>query len=113
MTKNVTLQICVTCLGDNKQKVGEEFYKEVEKQISGKNVELEAVECFAVCNRQCTVAVSQPSKWTYIIGGLDAKKDIQALFDYIKSYANSPNGRPPISERPEVIQKGTIARLPA
>lgn len=111
MNDKVKLQVCVTCLGDNKEKLGAEFYAELENKIDRAKIKLQPVECFAVCTRQCTVAVSQEGKWLYMIGDLHIS-DIDDLFAYIKAYDNSPNGRPPISERPEVIQKGTIARLP-
>lgn len=110
--KTVLLEICTTCLGENKHKIGAEFYAEVAKQIGSRDINLQAVECLGVCNRPCTVAVSEPEKWTYIIGGFKVASDIPALFDYVAAYANSPNGRPPISERPEVVQKGVVARVP-
>ncbi len=112
MNEVVKLQVCVTCLGNNKEKLGAEFYAVLEKQVDREKIDLQPVECFAVCKRQCTVAVSQAGKWLYMIGDLRVEKDIPALFEYIKVYATSANGRPPISERPEIVQKGTISRLP-
>ncbi len=112
MNDKVKLQVCITCLGDNKEKLGAEFYAALESQVDRQKINLQPVECFAVCKRQCTVTVSQTGKWLYMIGDLKVEKDIPALFEYIKVYSASPNGRPPISERPEVIQKGTIARVP-
>ncbi|MEQ1789156.1 MAG: DUF1636 domain-containing protein [Rickettsiales bacterium] len=108
----VDLQVCVTCLGENKEKLGAEFYAALEKQINSAEINLQPVECFAVCKRVCTVTVSQPEKWLYMIGDLDVKKDIPALLEYVRVYDASPNGRPPISQRPEVVKNGTIARLP-
>lgn len=112
MNNKVDLQVCVTCLGENGKKLGAEFYNALGQKIDSAQINLQPVECFAVCKRQCTVAVSQPGKWTYIIGDLSVGKDIQSLFEYMEVYAASSNGRPPISQRPEVVQKGTIARLP-
>lgn len=112
MNDKVKLQVCVTCLGDNKEKLGAEFYAALESQVDREKINLQPVECFAVCKRQCTVAVSQVGKWLYMIGDLQAEKDIPALFEYIRVYAASPNGRPPISERPDIVKNGTIARLP-
>ncbi|MEZ5691916.1 MAG: DUF1636 domain-containing protein [Rickettsiales bacterium] len=107
----VKLQVCITCLGEDKERVGEVFYEEVKNRLDGKNIELESVECFAVCKRPATVAVSQPEKWLYMIGDLKIG-DIDDLFAYIDSYRNSESGTPPLSERPAVIRKGVIARLP-
>jgi len=111
MNNRVKLQVCVTCLGKNKEKLGTDFYAALEGRVDKDKVDLQPVECFAVCTRPATVAVSQPEKWLYMIGDLKIT-DIDDLFAYMRAYDNSPNGRPPISERPEVIQKGTIARIP-
>lgn len=113
----VDLQVCITCLGDNKERAGEAFYRALEKYMgsekTGVQINLRPVECFAICNRQCTVTVSQAGKWQYIIGDLDIKEGIPALFDYIKAYSASDNGTPPLKERPAIVRKGTIARLPS
>lgn len=109
--KKVDLQVCVTCLGDNKEKFGAEFFEAVEKQVDKNKINLQPVECFAVCKRPCTVAVSEPDKWTYLVGDVKPE-NIPDLFAYIDAYAASANGRPPMSQRPEIVQKGTIARFP-
>ncbi len=112
MNEAVKLQVCVTCLGDNGEKLGAEFYAVLERQVDREKINLQPVECFAVCKRQCTVTVSQVGKWLYMIGDLKVEKDIPDLFEYIKVYSASANGRPPISERPEIVKNGTISRLP-
>ncbi|MEQ1706594.1 MAG: DUF1636 domain-containing protein, partial [Rickettsiales bacterium] len=108
----VDLQVCVTCSGDDGQNVGADFYATLTGQVDSKKINLRPIECFSVCKRPCTVTVSQSGKWLYMIGDLKAEKDIPDLFEYIRVYAASPNGRPPISERPDIVQKGTISRLP-
>ena len=114
--KIVNLQVCVTCRGIDKKVVGAEFHSRLEDALSKCNFEAEIhlhqVECFAICNRPCTVAVSSDDKWTYIIGDLDVKTDIQALLDYLMVYAASDSGTPSLKDRPAAIRKGTIARLP-
>ncbi len=112
MSDVVDLEVCITCLGDNKEKLGAEFFAALEGKVDATKIRLKPVECFAVCKRQVTACVSQPGKWAYIVGDLKVDKHIPDLFAYIDAYADSPNGRPPLSQRPEVIQKGTISRLP-
>ncbi|MEK6745683.1 MAG: DUF1636 domain-containing protein [Pseudomonadota bacterium] len=108
----VDLQVCVTCSDGGGQNVGADFYTTLTEQVDSKKINLRSVECFSVCKRPCTVTVSQPGKWLYMIGDLNADKDIPDLLEYVRVYAQSANGRPPISERPEIVQKGTISRLP-
>lgn len=112
MVDKVDLQVCVTCLDNNGNKVGAEFYSALEEEVDRDKINLRPVECFAVCKRPCTVTVSQSGKWLYMIGDLKVGKDIPNLFEYIRVYANSVNGRPPISERPDIVKNGTISRLP-
>ena len=112
MNHIVELQVCTTCLGENKEKLGAEFYAALQGRIDSSKIKLKPVECFSVCTRPATIAVSQPEKWTYLIADLNAETDIPDLLTYIDAYRASSNGRPPKSERPEVIQKGIVARLP-
>lgn len=112
MNDKVDLQVCVTCFGNEDQSSGVDFYAALEGQVDREIINLRPVECFSVCKRPCTLTVSQPGKWLYMIGDLNAERDIPSLFEYIRVYAESSNGRPPLNERPEVIQKGTIARVP-
>jgi predicted metal-binding protein len=112
MNDKVDLQVCVTCFGGEEQASGAVFYDALEEQVDRNKINLRPVECFSVCKRPCTLTVSQPGKWLYMIGDLNPEKDIPALFEYIRVYAQSSNGRPPLNERPEIIQKGTIARVP-
>jgi predicted metal-binding protein len=76
------------------------------------DIQLKAVECLSVCKRACTIAVSAPDKWTYVIGDLDPARDMDALSDYLDAYARDPNGTPPLKQRPAAIRSGTIARIP-
>jgi len=84
----------------------------VKPKDDGNGVRLHAVECLCVCKRPCTVAVSSPEKWTYIIAGLDPVSDVGALCQYLDVYAVSEFGTPPLSSRPAAIKNGTVARIP-
>lgn len=112
MDNKVDLQVCITCIDGGGNKVGAEFYAALEGQVDRQKINLRPVECFSVCKRPCTVTVSQPGKWLYMLGDLSVEKDIPDLFEYIRVYYNSSNGRPPVSERPDIVKNGTISRLP-
>ena len=108
----INLMICVTCQqGDDRP--GARMHDTLQTALAGRtNIRLQAVECMSVCKRACTVGVSSPGKWTYIIGDLDAANDTQALCEYLTAYAGDPNGTPPLKQRPAAIRSGTIARIP-
>lgn len=113
MPDRVKLQVCVTCLGENQQRPGVEFYEKLAGVIDERQVNLQPVECFAVCKRPCTIMVSQGSKWKYLIGDLDGESGVSAVLEYVKIYGQSSEGTPPIRLRPQPIRNGTIARIPS
>jgi len=116
----INLTICVTCqratTPAGAEHLGRHMYRAVESALatrqSNAQIRLREVECMSVCTRACTVAVSSPGKWTYIIGDLDAGRDMDDLFSYLESYASNPHGTPPLKDRPTAIRRGTVARLP-
>lgn len=110
--QNVDLSICVTCqhAGAHPGKI---LHHHIEEMLPARpHLRLHAVECMSVCKRPCTIALSSPGKWTYIIGDLDVTEDVGAILEYVDRYATSPHGTPPLKERPAAIRRGTIARLP-
>lgn len=111
-----TLMICVTCQdGDSSgaERPGAQLHRQMEAALTQRSdVQLKAVECMSVCKRACTIAVSAPGKWTYVIGDLDPAADMSALSDYLDAYTRDPNGTPPLKQRPVAIRSGTISRIP-
>lgn len=75
-------------------------------------ISVEMVECLSVCKRPCTVALSGEGRWTYIYGDLDAETGAQTLLDFARQYGATPDGVVPWRERPDIIRKSVIARLP-
>ena len=71
-----------------------------------------AVDCLAVCKRPCTVAVTGPQKWTYIVGDLDGLAHAAEIEAMLRAFAASDNGIVPWKERPLVFRKGVVARIP-
>ncbi len=112
MPEAVDLSVCVTCQhGDARP--GMQLHHVLKNMLNDhENVRLHAVECMSVCKRPCTIAVSSPGKWSYIIGDIDAAIDAPAVLEYVATYASSENGTPPLKQRPAAIRRGTIARLP-
>ncbi|MCB5410677.1 DUF1636 family protein [Pseudogemmobacter faecipullorum] len=69
-------------------------------------------ECFSACSNSCVVTLRGPGRWTYVQGGLDPDHDLEEVIAFARAYQASADGIVPWRERPEVIRKNTIARIP-
>lgn len=115
-----TLHVCTTCrraradLPEGYDKPGAALAAALEKRIegSGAAIAVEAVECLSVCKRPCTVALSGEGKWTYVYGDLDPQDAVETLIAFAGQYRASPDGVVPWRERPEIIRKSVVARIP-
>jgi predicted metal-binding protein len=79
---------------------------------SGQDIEIVPVECLSNCTRGCTVAVSGPGKWTYVIGALDPEQHADDVVRFARLHHAHAEGLPIWRERPVHIRKNTIARVP-
>lgn len=123
MTNNnkTTLYICRTCkpdgfTGADEDLPGAVFSRGV-KEVAGKRdvqgqVLLKTVDCLGVCKRPCTVSFTGEDKFTYVIGDLQCGRDEEAVVEFALSYGESETGITPWRSRPEVVRKGTVARIP-
>lgn len=69
-------------------------------------------ECLSACSQGCAVVLRGPERWTYVQGGLDPDRDLADLIAMIRAYATTADGIVPWRDRPAVIRKNTIARIP-
>ncbi len=126
MLEIVDLYVCVYCKArpaetaldtkiDPDYRPGSVLHARLQEKIAEKNlpVRLHIAECFSVCKKACTVCVSAPNKWSYVIGDLDADQAVDDLLTYAERYANSQDGRVPVAERPPAVVGKFIARVPA
>ncbi len=120
LSDTVDIHVCMTCQHEqasaDEERPGAQFHRQLEQALNegayDVPVRLHAAGCFAVCKRPCTIAVTAPNKWTYIIGDLSAENDIEDVLEYARVYAASEHGTMPLKDRPAIIRRGTIARLP-
>ncbi len=75
-------------------------------------VRVRGVECLSNCNRGCTVALRGPGRWSYVYGDIDPGLHLAALLDGAARYRDTIDGLIPWRERPEILRKGVIARIP-
>jgi predicted metal-binding protein len=113
----VTLHVCTTCrgAGDDEARPGRALLAEIERELARAprpGLAVEAVECLSVCKRPCTVALTSPGRWTYVYGGLDPATAAGPLLAGAGLYAGTPDGIVPWRERPDILKKGVVARIP-
>ena len=111
----VCLQVCVLCSeGEPADAVpaGRRLYEALQAAAAElPEIEVEAVDCFAVCDRPVTLAFRAPRKWSYLIGGAGAG-DLDDILTAAAAVAASPHGIPAMEDRPPFFRDGVIARLP-
>ena len=113
----VCLQVCVSCMesagGD--LPAGRRLYEAlVEACADSAEISVAPIDCFAVCDRSVTLAfrAMEGERWSYLIGGADAERDLADILSAAKAVAASPNGVPAMAERPPFFCRGVIARMP-
>ena len=73
---------------------------------------VQPVECLSACNRFCTIALASPDKTTLMFGDLPALESAAAIVQLATQYAASSDGLIPRRDRPALLQKGILARIP-
>jgi len=73
---------------------------------------IQPVECLSACKRPCAVALAAPNKTTLMFGDLPPLESAAAVLQLASQYYNSTDGIVTRQERPEILQKGILARIP-
>ncbi|GLH79365.1 metal-binding protein [Bradyrhizobium sp. SSBR45G] len=117
-----TLFVCVTCRAqtaagpsDEQPRAGTRLLAAIEAAPSElrAGLTIAPAECLSNCNRACSVAVTAPGKWTYVLGALDPDLHAQDVLAFARLHQKHEAGLPAWRERPEYIRKNTVARVPA
>jgi predicted metal-binding protein len=122
-TNKVTLHVCVTCrrgeepLEPRDARSGARFFERLKSCAAsepggGVQVELRPVECLSGCKRGCTVAVAGQGKWTFVIADLDPGQHTADILTFAGQHAAHPEGLPVWRERPEIVKRSVLARVP-
>jgi predicted metal-binding protein len=116
----IRLMVCTTCRapgGDpDAPRPGARLHAALETAIAADpalaHLSVEPVECLSVCKRPCTVAISGPDRWTYVYGDLDPDTAAATLIGFAGQYHATGHGIVTWRERPDIIRKGVVARIP-
>jgi predicted metal-binding protein len=113
----VTIFVCVTCRHADEEGVrpGKALFDAVQARLSlagDGNIALRPVECLSVCKRPCTIALSGPGKWTYVVGDLEIAANADDVIEAARKFAATHDGLVAWRERPKSFRKGVISRVP-
>jgi predicted metal-binding protein len=112
----VLVSVCVSCRSTDGQPScsGNDLIATLHAAFAPEDgdVTMRPVQCLSVCKRQTTVAVSAPDGYTFLFGDLDVTTGAAALAAFVRSYRQSGYGMVPWHERPEVLRRRLIARVP-
>ncbi|PZA11300.1 DUF1636 domain-containing protein [Rhodopseudomonas palustris] len=109
----VIVSVCTTCKTTDGVAVGAPMLEAVRAVLAGSaTVQVRAVQCLSACKRAATVAVSSEGGYTFVFGDLDGESGADAVAAFVTSYQGSHYGLVPWRQRPEVLRKGTVVRLP-
>lgn len=113
---SAVVTVCTTCRPEGVSRheaPGRAFHALVRRELSGIGAcTVRPSECLSVCRRPCTVAVSHPDGYTYLFGDLDGEDAARALAAFARLYVEAPHGFVPWKDRPEVLRRAIVARVP-
>ena len=112
----VVVSICVSCRvgsGDEAARPGGRLLDVTRNALrSQAGVLVRSVECLGVCKRPVTAAVSAEDGFTFVFGDLDPESGPEAIAHFARDYARTDYGFVPWRERPPVLQRSLVARIP-
>lgn len=126
MTQN-TLFVCTTCAStwQDGKRVGTSGGEKLLEKLSHLHEDwelkekfpIQPVECMSACDRSCTISFVAPGKYTYLFGDIGPEAETfseicAAVLDCASLYYRKTDGMLPWSERPKLLKKGILARIP-
>jgi predicted metal-binding protein len=107
--------VCVTCRPpgetDSPSRPGAVLAAATANAAAGTEVEVRPMRCLGNCSRGPTAALRCKRAWTYVFGGLDVTS-AAALVEGARLLAGAADGILPWRERPAVLKRGLVARVP-
>jgi predicted metal-binding protein len=107
--------VCVTCRPpggtDSPLRPGAVLAAATANAAAGTEVEVRPMRCLGNCSRGPTAALRCERAWTYVFGGLEVSS-AAALVEGARLLAGAADGILPWRERPAVLKRGLVARVP-
>jgi predicted metal-binding protein len=73
---------------------------------------IQSVECLSACNRRCVIAYAAVGKTTLMFGDLPPLHSSTHVLQLAKLYHASADGLVLRQDRPDLLRKGILARIP-
>jgi len=116
---SVTLHVCVSCrAGEDSDatpraglRLHDALVEAMNRQDGLPAFKIAAAECLSNCNRGCSAALTGRARWSYVYGDLNAAL-VDELLVGATQYAATTDGLVPWRERPAILRKSVIARIP-
>ena len=109
-----TVFVCVTCRREGdapaEPRPGAQLLDAL--KAGAGDLDIVPVECLSNCTRSCSVAVTAPGKWTYIVGDLDPAANVDDVLNFARAHKAAADGLTVWRDRPVHIRKHTVARVP-
>ncbi|PHM07363.1 DUF1636 domain-containing protein [Nostoc sp. 'Peltigera malacea cyanobiont' DB3992] len=122
LDKQHSLFVCTTCASvwQDGKRVGESKGEQLllHLQQLAQDWELrnkfliQGVECMSACNHSCVIAFTAEGKSTYLFGDLPVDGSASDVLQCASQYYAKLDGSLPWSERPEILRKGILAKIP-
>ena len=116
MAETFELVVCTTCRspGTDPQStaVAVRDGQRLSDALEAAGISHRKQECLSACSRGRAVVLRGAGRWTYVQGGLSPDHNLGDLITMYRAYGATDDGIVPWRERPEIIRKNTIARIP-
>lgn len=112
---SVVLNVCITCRAGQEvsdSPPGAQLYNHLQRASLPETISVVPVKCLSACDSGVAVAFSGPKRWTYVYANMGVD-DAPTLAAGIQAYEANEDGIIPWRERPEILKKRVIARVPA
>lgn len=106
----IVVSVCTTCKADDAT-AGPELLAATRAAV-GYGATVRAVQCLGVCKRPGTIAVTAPDRYIFVFGDIVGEAGANAIATFVESFAKAKLGLVPWRERPEIIRRGLVARIP-
>lgn len=112
-----TLHVCITCragqpVAEGESCAGARLMAALGAQPVPPGVTLRPVECLSACDQGCAVALTAPGAWSYVYGRM-TPADAPEILRGAALYAATADGLVPWRDRPAILRRQCLARLPA
>ncbi len=113
LTPDSCLSICVACGHPEEPRPGAQLYDRLQALMTADEpFRLQAAKCLARCGEGCSLAISAPGKWGYLMSRLSPEHAADIL-TYARAYAAHETGALLPSRRPESLRNTVVGRIPA